>query len=349
MPPSVKRVLRVFVASPGDVIVERQALVKVISELNMTLAVLAPEKGIVLELVRWETHAAPGLGDDAQDVINRDILDFDLFIGVMWRRFGTATQRAGSGTLEEFQRAYARWEQSRDFPVLFYFCQKAIAIPRAAEDVDQLRQVVAFHTELAAKGLIWEYDDPDTFADIVRPHLLLVLRRLLSKSDTATTLPPVAAGNLEHTRQDMIALARDYERVRAEMPWSPERTRAMAGIFSRMRALAASAHPLLPSLSNSQSPGERLGAVAILTEMPQSEYVAWLGERAVGETAFVAYYAAQALLQAVRQLGRGDRGSLHAALEQSLTSAKRRVPPDPNQIGVLENAQRDLGESAGMS
>ena len=62
MDPSSKRVLRVFVASPGDVAVERQSLAKVISELNMTLSVLAPETGIVLELVRWETHAAPGLG-----------------------------------------------------------------------------------------------------------------------------------------------------------------------------------------------------------------------------------------------------------------------------------------------
>ena len=62
-----KRILKIFVASPGDVRKEREALVRVISELNQTLTILAPEKGLALELVRWETHVAPGLGDDAQE------------------------------------------------------------------------------------------------------------------------------------------------------------------------------------------------------------------------------------------------------------------------------------------
>ncbi len=154
----------------------------------------------------------------------------------------------------------------------------------------------------------------------------------------------MAASNLAQATQDMMALAREYERMRVQMPRNQERTRVLAGIFSRMRALAASAHPLLPSLANSSSPGERLGAVAILVEMPQSHFVKWLGERAAVETSFVAYHASQALLQAVRQLGDGDRDALRLALHQALTSARRQEPPDRNQIGVLENAQSDLGD-----
>jgi hypothetical protein len=54
MPIQVQKV-RIFIASPGDVQSEREQLSKVINELNQTVSILAPEKGIVLELVRWET------------------------------------------------------------------------------------------------------------------------------------------------------------------------------------------------------------------------------------------------------------------------------------------------------
>ena len=120
--------------------------------------------------------------------------------------------------VEEFQRAYARWQQSRDFPVIFYFCQKASAIPRTAEEVDQLRRVVEFRAELESKGLIGEYDDPSTFADIVRPHLVLALGRLLHRTTSARALPRVAASNLAQAKQDMMELAREYERMRVQMP-----------------------------------------------------------------------------------------------------------------------------------
>jgi hypothetical protein len=77
-------------------------LEEVIRELNTAWA---RDLGIRLELVRWETHAYPSFGDDPQAVINEQIPDdFDLFLGLMWYRFGTPTGRAGSGTLEEFNR-----------------------------------------------------------------------------------------------------------------------------------------------------------------------------------------------------------------------------------------------------
>jgi hypothetical protein len=66
MPTKVTKV-RIFVASPGDCLVERQQLDKVVDELNIIVPALAPDKQLSLELVKWETSIAPGVGRDAQD------------------------------------------------------------------------------------------------------------------------------------------------------------------------------------------------------------------------------------------------------------------------------------------
>ena len=60
--PRQEHVLTVFVASPSDVGDERTKLEEVIRELNETWS---RELGVRLDLVRWETHAFPGMGIDA--------------------------------------------------------------------------------------------------------------------------------------------------------------------------------------------------------------------------------------------------------------------------------------------
>jgi hypothetical protein len=93
---------RIFVASPSDVKPERNALEKDVREVNLTHG---DQLDYRLELVRWETHVAPNAGRP-QQVINQQIGSYSIFVGIMWRRFGTPTGLAGSGTEEEFRIAY---------------------------------------------------------------------------------------------------------------------------------------------------------------------------------------------------------------------------------------------------
>ena len=99
--------ITLFVGSPDDVNDERNSVERVTRELN---DLWGPVLDIRLELVRWESHAVPGFGADPQEVINQVIPDdYEVFIGIMWTRFGSPTNRAESGTEEEFVTAYSRW------------------------------------------------------------------------------------------------------------------------------------------------------------------------------------------------------------------------------------------------
>ena len=169
-----RKVLRVFVASPGDVKAEREALEQSVQELN---EVLCHSLDIHMDLIRYETHAWPGFGPDAQAVINEQLGDdYDIFIGILWKRFGTPTPRAESGTAEEFRIACSKWERDpNSVSVMIYFKQEAVRPDEI--DPDQLAQVLGFRRTVAdLGGLYWTFSTVDDFAGRLRIHLAREVR-----------------------------------------------------------------------------------------------------------------------------------------------------------------------------
>lgn len=161
--------LSIFVASPSDVAEERDLLEDVVKELNLQWSRI---KGVRLELVRWETHSYPGVSSDPQAVINEQIGDdYDIFVGILWKRFGTATPRAGSGTEEEFDRAYERHKTDPNkLRIMIYF--KTGDVDLSEIDVEQLGRVRDFQSRLGPKGtLFWEFSSSKDFSTFVRMHL----------------------------------------------------------------------------------------------------------------------------------------------------------------------------------
>jgi hypothetical protein len=340
-------IIRIFVASPGDVQSERDQLGQVVQELNSTLSALVPERGLMLELVRWETHARPGLGADPQDVVNRQlsIPEYDIFIGIIWRRLGTPTKRAGSGTEEEFRIAHDSWKRNRKpREILFYFCQAPVSLPETAEEAEQLLEMTRFRNELSQEGLVWEYADRPGFADLVRPHLVQVISGILrpgqNLSAAATRVEQLTpAAEVEETRRKITELAREYEKLRHDLPSSDTRTRKMEVVASRMRTLAVSAYPHISEFANSDSPGLRLAAVSTLEAVPGTDHLIWLAERLSAEKPFIGYHAALALLTAARTLEVEDLPKVR----ESITQARRALSDqDSDRTTVLRHAQDEV-------
>src|ERR1041384_1805791 len=143
-------VLQVFVASPSDLTDERLALESVVKELNQTLS---ESTGGYLELLKWETHAVPGFGSDPQARINEQIGDqYDIFIGMFSTKYGSPTPRAGSGTVEEFERAYDRFKKNPDqLRIMFYF--KDAEVKPSEIDLDQYQKVKEFKQKVGTEAI----------------------------------------------------------------------------------------------------------------------------------------------------------------------------------------------------
>jgi hypothetical protein len=183
MPRTITEV-RAFVASPGDVVDERAALQEVIEEINRA------DSDRRLKLLRWEDYTYPAMGRP-QGVINEQIGEFDLFVGIMWKRFGTATGEADSGTEEEFNRAYQRWKQTGHPSIQFYFCERPF-YPRTPEEVDQLGKVLEFRHRMQREGLVGTFVSVDDFKRKVRFALARSLETLGSSEARTDSAKPDA-------------------------------------------------------------------------------------------------------------------------------------------------------------
>jgi hypothetical protein len=168
-------VYKVLISSPGDVNTERTEVEEAIKDLNENVFV---NLGIRLEPIRWENNCYPSVGTDSQAVVNEQLGDdYSIFIGIFWKKHGTTTPRASSGTVDEFERAYARWHETRSPQIMFYFRTGPVLLHEL--DSTQLGLVNDFRERLRELGILfWDYHDEEHFAKLIRMQLPLAIMQL---------------------------------------------------------------------------------------------------------------------------------------------------------------------------
>lgn len=168
MPKLISR-YQIFIASPSDLAEERETINDVINELNITYG---NPNNLHLELLKWENNSAPGISNiSIQAIINNDIPTYDLFIGFLWMKFGTPTENYGSGTEEEFEIAFKKYQDNNSIQILFYFKN---ALPQSLEeiDTDQLSKVREFKKKIGQKNTYyWEFTERQELEKFLRLHI----------------------------------------------------------------------------------------------------------------------------------------------------------------------------------
>jgi hypothetical protein len=161
-------VLKVMIASPGDVRDERRIVRDVLLEWNHTHA---DSRRLVLLPVGWDTHSTPEMGDRPQEIINEQILrDCDLLIAVFWTRIGSPTGVAASGTAEEIQEHLKAGKSA-----MIYF--SSAAVPPDSVDEKQYKALKQFKDECFSKGLVESYSSTEEFRDKLRRQLAQTINR----------------------------------------------------------------------------------------------------------------------------------------------------------------------------
>ena len=138
--------VKVFLASPGDLAEERKIAKAIIDDFNSQLA---DALGYQVELVGWE-DTLPGVGRP-QAIINRDLDGCDLFVGMLWKRWGTppGTEPYTSGFEEEFKRSMTRNEKEGRPEINLLLKEPDAA--SLADPGDHLKKVIAFKDQVFAE------------------------------------------------------------------------------------------------------------------------------------------------------------------------------------------------------
>lgn len=240
------KTIKVFIASPGDLAEERRAFKEVIDGLNKGFGRGAD---VVFEPLGWE-DALSQVGRRSQAVINQDIDACDVFILVMWRRWGQEAPDANpysSYTEEEFYRALARREKKnadglvRPAVCVFF---KHIDPSYMTDPGPQLAKVLAFRRKLEdTKAVLYHpFDDVAAFRTEIEEHLIGFAQGRLDTDDGVGTpiVPEAVLAEIEkHKEEKQKAVAelavmkaekeqllKDAEQARADAKTAAERAEA---------------------------------------------------------------------------------------------------------------------------
>lgn len=172
--PETIQLFRVLLAAPADVTAEHELVAGAINDWNVQHGDSSKAR---VELMSWRTHAHPEAGRRPQDLINRQFADrADLVLAIFWRRLGSPTGKAASGTVEEIERAQRRGKQ-----VMVYFSQRPGTEKDPPDSREQAR-IERFRRKLRQIALYSTYNDMREFEISVRKDLALVMREVVANA-----------------------------------------------------------------------------------------------------------------------------------------------------------------------
>lgn len=160
------RVLKVMIATPGDVDAERTSVRHALANWN---SAHSEARKIVLMPVAWDTHSSPEMGDRPQALINKQVLQgCDILVAAFWTRAGTPTGEHASGTIEEIEE-YLKGNRH----AMLYFSTAPVALDSV--DRNQYEQLKDFRASCKSRGLSSAYANVNDFATQFYHHLQIKL------------------------------------------------------------------------------------------------------------------------------------------------------------------------------
>ncbi|MEE9389541.1 MAG: hypothetical protein V3U96_13125 [Paracoccaceae bacterium] len=199
--------VKILLASPGNLGEDRKKVSEIINYINLDSG---QQEGFVAEIVTWETHSRPAVGDYPQAVVNDQFPDdIDIFIGMMGAYFGTPTKHWGSGTEEEFRIAYKSWEKTKAPEIMFYFSDAMSSVNQI--DPEQLSKRNTFRNDLQNLGVYYfVYTDVTEFQFHLLRHISSTIREVLKGKEIGTSEEAIP--------QESVISLKNYSELLAQDP-----------------------------------------------------------------------------------------------------------------------------------
>lgn len=167
-----------LISCPGDVEEFIGAIEDAVKRFN---SLFGGMHNIWISTKYWKDNSYPQMGDKAQNILNRQLVNkCDMLVAMFWTRFGTQTDRYGSGTEEEIETMIFSGKQ-----VFLYFLDKECAPSKYSSDYENVRK---FKEQCKRRGLYREVSDERELSKKFCDHLMLYFQEKLGEGENAFCL-----------------------------------------------------------------------------------------------------------------------------------------------------------------
>ncbi len=161
-----------LISCPGDVNGFIDIIRECIDNFNRVLGSVN-KVGIVAR--HWSTDSYPQSGDRPQELLNQQFVrECDAAVALFWTKFGTPTDKYGSGTEEEVEEMLASGKQ-----VFMYFLDVPVNLSNI--DMDQYKKVEDFKAKYKGRGIYALVKDEHELRQQFTNHLAMYFLPLIMK------------------------------------------------------------------------------------------------------------------------------------------------------------------------
>jgi hypothetical protein len=168
--------LKVFISCPGDVDDERKIVREVCKSIsNVTCKV----RNIEVKPIDYKENIIPQItGKEAQEIINDQLEKeaYDIYIGIMWHRFGDPLSIGETPTENEFNIALDLYNNS-GFPLIQFYFKRSEYEPINDYEKDQVKKVASFKSKIQDLGLYKGFQESLKFQESVNEFILLCVEK----------------------------------------------------------------------------------------------------------------------------------------------------------------------------
>lgn len=128
----------------------------------------------------WSTDSYPQSGDKPQELLNKQFVrDCDAAIAILWTKFGTPTDKYGSGTEEEIEEMLSSNKQ-----VFMYFLDTPVN--PSSVDMEQYKKVNEFKDKYKDRGIYVVVNDENELRQKFTNHLAMHFLTLVTGEKTVS-------------------------------------------------------------------------------------------------------------------------------------------------------------------
>ncbi len=189
----------IIVSCPSDVQDEKEAINRVIGEINQYSI---ERHQMMFRVKNWLTDVDSDVGEPAQEHINKTLVDkCDILVGIFKTRLGTPTKVANSGAEEEIDRFVKQGKKC-----FLYFATTA-NINLTNLNVEQLTKLNEFRKKCESNSLYKTFDSIDALYDVFKSDFNLYITNNLINKEKSDELKVENETSLDN--QEEIAIPKN--------------------------------------------------------------------------------------------------------------------------------------------